>query len=510
MQVQELLETSSVICPGNRAVWYNKKELTYKELNNMANSLGNWLKGKIERGDRVSFLIENSFYHLAVYFGILKAGGVAVAMNPLLSPDVLKYQIDNSDSSIFITQVKYLRKIKDMLNSCENLDTVMLDADISNNPLPEKEIALYEAVLDKYPSVNPEVRGIDLDLAEIVYTSGSTGQPKGVMLTHLNIVSNMKSIASYLHLTDRDRIMVILPFYYIYGKSLLLTHFLVGGSVVIDNRFMYPNKVLETMMESGVTGFAGVPSTFSILLNKSNLSNVKLPALRYVTQAGGAMAPAVQKEVVKQFSPAVLYIMYGATEAAPRLSYLEPELLEKKWGSIGKPVDNVDLLIADEEGREVVQGETGEIIARGSNIMKGYWKDPEGTSHVLKNGFYFTGDLGYKDREGYIFITGRSKDIIKVKGFRVSAKEIEERIQELEEVHETAVIAKKDDMMGEVPAAFIVTKEGVSLSDEEIKRHLARELAPYKIPQQIIFRANLPKNESGKIMKVKLFEEYDK
>ena len=454
MQVQELLERMAQETPDRTALWHNNEILSYGLLNDYANSLANWFSKRIARGDRVAFLIDNSFFHVAVYFGILKAGGVAVAMNPLLSQDVLKYQIENSDSVIFIAQTKLLRKTAGMLASCSRLKYLLLDSQPDVPGLPALELALYGDILASSPASPCPVRGIDLDLAEIVYTSGSTGVPKGVMLTHLNLVSNMKSIASYLHLTERDRIMVILPFYYIYGKSLLLTHFLVGGMAVIDNRFMFPNKVLDTMKETGATGFAGVPSTFSILLNKSNLAAYDLPELRYVTQAGGAMAPAVQKEVVAQFAPARLYIMYGATEAAPRLSYLEPDMLESKWGSIGMPVDNVDLIIADGEGNEVPRGETGEIAARGSNIMKGYWKDPEGTAAVLREGFYYTGDLGYKDGEGYIFITGRSNDIIKVKGFRVSAKEIEERILEMPEVHETAVIARKDEMMGGSPGCF--------------------------------------------------------
>ncbi|MDC7223717.1 MAG: class I adenylate-forming enzyme family protein [Spirochaetales bacterium] len=508
MQVQDFLELKAGEAPERRAVWHRGEWLTYGELDDLANRVGNWLCSRIARGDRVAFLIENSFFHLAVYFGILKAGGVAVAMNPLLNEEALKYQIGNSDTEVFITQGRAFRKLRGMVASCDSLRHIMVDGPVDSveqSGAGEGQVlSFYEQVLAESSRERPPVRGIDLDLAEIVYTSGSTGVPKGVMLTHLNLVSNMKSIASYLGLTESDKIMVVLPFYYIYGKSLLLTHFHVGGEVLVDNRFMYPNKVLEAMEETGATGFAGVPSTFSILLNKSNLAGFDLPALRYVTQAGGAMAPAVQKEVVKQFSPAVLFVMYGATEAAPRLSYLEPELLERKWGSIGTPVDNVDLIISDGEGREVPPGETGEIAARGSNIMRGYWKDPEGTARVLRHGYYYTGDLGYRDEEGFIFITGRSKDIIKVKGYRVSAKEIEERILELDEVHETAVIAKRDEMMGEVPAAFVVFKEGCSLSVEEIRKFVGRKLATFKIPAAVLFRDNLPKNESGKIMKTQL------
>ena len=198
------------------------------------------------------------------------------------------------------------------------------------------------------PEDDPGVRMIDLDVASIVYTSGSTGKPRGAVLSHLNIVSNTRSIVDYLELTSEDRVLAVLPFYYIYGKSLLNTHFFVGGSVVVDNRFLYPNVILQTMREQEVTGFAGVPSTYTILLSRSNLKNLKFPRLRYVTQAGGAMAPSVQKEVAEAFAPARLFVMYGATEASARLSYLDPGDLPRKWGSIGKAIANVELFVADE------------------------------------------------------------------------------------------------------------------------------------------------------------------
>ena len=350
----------------------------------------------------------------------------------------------------------------------------------------------------------PPVCSIDLDLETIVFTSGSTGVPKGVMLSHLNTVSNMTSICRYLQLGAADRVMAVLPFSYIYGKSLLLTHLQVGGSVVIDNRFTYPDVVLKNMVETEVTGFAGVPSTFTLLLNRSSLRKMRFPALRYITQAGGAMAPAVQQKVAEAFAPAQLYIMYGATEAAPRLSYLDPAVLPRKWGSIGKAVPNVELLIVDGEGQEVAQGETGEIAARGSNIKQGYWKSPEGTASVLKNGLYLTGDLGRTDEEGYFYVVGRKKDIIKVKGYRVSAKEIEEVLLEMEGVHEAAVIGVEDEVLGEAIKAFVVLKQDSRATREEISQYLAGKLAAHKMPKITEICSALPKNESGKILKAQL------
>ena len=260
------------------------------------------------------------------------------------------------------------------------------------------------------------------------------------MLSHQNLVSNMRSIAEYLGLLPSDRMMVVLPFHYIYGRSLLYTHFLSGGSLVIDNRFAFPVAVLNTMEEQKVTCFAGVPSTFSILLRKTDVGKRRFPHLRLVTQAGGPMAPVLQEEVVRTFRPAKLYIMYGSTEAAPRLTYLDPDLLPRKLGSIGRAIPNVEVIVADENGNRLPPGTTGEVVARGANIMLGYWKDPNGTAAVLRHGYYFTGDLGYEDADGCIFLTGRAREIIKAGGNRVSAKEIEEQIMEIAEVVEVAVI----------------------------------------------------------------------
>jgi acyl-CoA synthetase (AMP-forming)/AMP-acid ligase II len=318
-------------------------------------------------------------------------------------------------------------------------------------------------------------------------------------------VSNTRSITEYLGLSPADRIMAVLPFYYIYGKSLLNTHFYVGGSVVVDNRFLYPNVILQTMKEQEVTGFAGVPSTFTILLSRSNLRSQTFPKLRYVTQAGGAMAPAVQKEIAETFAPAKLVIMYGATEASARLSYLDPAELPRKWGSIGKAIPNVDLFCADEGGRPLATNVEGEIVARGSNIMSGYWNHPEETDKVFRNGLYYTGDIGVMDEDGFLFVVGRTKDMIKIGGNRVSAKEIEEAIHEHPAIVEVAVVGIPDEVLGEAPRAFLVVKEGYQGKiKEDLVEFLKERLSFYKIPKSFEIKDSLPKNESGKIQKLKL------
>ena len=504
MLLHQVLENSAQRYPDKQAVWYRDQWLTYAEIDRRANQIGNYLKqAGIERSDRVILLYENSFEYIASYYGILKAGAVTVPLDTDTTTDALIYYLNNSGARAAITQQKFSRNLAPAIKKASDLKLVIADQDdlTEYQEIGHCHQIRLQDVYEQMPHQPPGVRCIDLDLASIVFTSGSTGKPKGATLSHLNFISNITSIVEYLQLTADDRIMVVLPFYYIYGQSLLNTHFLVGGSVVLDNRFAFPQVILETMKKTQVTGFSGVPSTFMILLNKSAVRNFKFESLRYVTQAGGAMAPAVQKEVAQVFAPARLFIMYGATEAAARLSYVAPEMLPQKWGSIGKAISNADLFVADESGKALAPHQIGEIVARGSNIMSGYWNDPDGTAKVLKNGLYYTGDLGKMDEDGYLYVVGRSRDIIKVGGFRVAAKEVEEALLEIDQIHEVAVIGVADPILGEAIKAFIVPRDHNSISEDAIRKQLKDKLPTHKFPKFYEFPESLPKNESGKILK---------
>ena len=506
--VHELLEDSAGRFPDKEAVFHLGTWRTYREIEEQANALAHLLSGLgTQRGDRVALCIENSPEYVVTYYAILKTGAITVAVNTENTAADIGFIVRDCGARFFVTNERQFAKVGPALAEGGPVERVLLwsagrgggDAKAGAPPAP---IVPLPGSLEGLSRRAPGRRVTEQDIASIVYTSGSTGQPRGAVLSHLNIISNVGSIVAYLGLTPADRIMVVLPFHYIYGKSLLNTHFAVGGSVVIDNRFVYPAAVLQTMREQSVTGFAGVPSTFTILLNRALLKGPAFPSLRYVTQAGGAMAPAVQKEVAKAFAPAQLFIMYGATEASARLSYLDPADLPRKWGSIGKGIPGVDLFVADENGRPLAPGQEGEIVARGPNIMQGYWGRPEETRRVLRNGLYFTGDIGRTDDEGFLFIVGRTWEMIKVGGNRVSAKEIEEALYEHPAVAEAAVIGVPDDLLGEVPKAFLVLKTGASpCSDEHIKEFLTGRLASYKIPKSVEFREGLPKNEAGKIQK---------
>jgi acyl-CoA synthetase (AMP-forming)/AMP-acid ligase II len=325
------------------------------------------------------------------------------------------------------------------------------------------------------------------------------------MISHSNIVANTESIVSYLSLSDRDRMMAVLPFHYCYGASLLHTHLRVGGEIVVDNRFMYPETVLQRMIEEKCTGFAGVPSHFQILLRNSSFKRKQFPDLRYVQQAGGYLAPAFIRELKNALPGTAIFIMYGQTEATARLSYLPPDLLESRLGSIGKGMPGVKLRVLDEQGRDVRPGEIGEIVAEGSNVALGYWRAPAESEEVFRNGVLYTGDLARVDGEGFIYIVDRVKDFLKCRGERISCRQIEETLLECDELVEAAVVGISDDVLGEAVKAFIVPRnQDAGGLIERVMTFCKARLAPHHLPKQIVARRSLPKNSAGKVLKAAL------
>jgi len=340
--------------------------------------------------------------------------------------------------------------------------------------------------------------------ALILYTSGSTGRPRGVVQTFRNVDANTRSIVQYLGLTARDRALLILPLYYCYGRSVLQTHLLAGGSVFLDGRFAFPRTVLETLGAEGCTGFAGVPLTFEIIRRQVNVESLSFPALRYLTQAGGAMAPETIDWVRKAFHPAQLFVMYGQTEATARLSYLPPERAEEKRGAIGVPIPGVELAVVDDEARPLPPGTVGHLVARGDNVTQGYLDEPAETAAILHDGWLWTGDLAERDADGFFFHRGRSKEILKIGGHRVSPVEIEQVVAEHPDVAEAAVIGAPDELMGEVPAAFVVVRQGRTPSEEALRRFCRERMPAYRVPVRFSFVPALPRNEAGKLLRAKL------
>jgi long-chain acyl-CoA synthetase len=507
---QHFLENSADHYPEKEAVVHGAKRYTYADIEKKANQLANFLiENDLHSGDRFSILISNSVEYIISYYGILKAGGVTVPLNTGLDLQEICQMIADSQSRTIITQEKFAESLIDHLSQhkTEIDQMVIVDGTFSadKNALT---IANFQTLFQDYPAARPSIPLIDQDAASLIYTSGSTAKPKGVILKHINIVSNTLSIISYLELKRDERCLCILPFYYVFGKSLLNTHFAVAATMIVDNRFTFPNVVLKTMIDEQATSFSGVPSTFVTLLNRSKMKQMSFPSLRYITQAGGHMSQLIKKRLMEAFPEKKIYIMYGSTEASPRLTFLPPEDLSIKIDSIGKPIPNVDLRIFDDSGVEVQAGQMGEIAARGSNIMQGYWSDPIATQEVLRDDWYLTGDLGYCDADGYFYVTGRKRDLIKVGQYKVSTTEIEEVLYQMENVDEVAVIGVPDESLGESMVAFMVMRHTGVLSEEAVMDFCHNRLPRYKIPTRIVFTKALPKNDAGKILKQTLINEY--
>ncbi|GGD41198.1 class I adenylate-forming enzyme family protein [Muriicola marianensis] len=463
-----------------------KRRVTFNSLYQNSSRLASFLSREVGSQQNILLVSPNSEYFITVYLAILKSGNVCIPLNQGTEQENLNYILTQTESRIIfsVPQLKLSERVPDSVSVLEEKDV--------------EQITTSESPVETQPAFDPD------RTAEIIFTSGSTGEPKGVMLSHGNIMANTDSIIEYLKLGENDRMCVVLPFFYCYGLSLLHTHLRVGGSLVLNNSFIFLGSVLNDLKNYRCTGFAGVPSHFQILLKKSDsFKTTQFPDLRYVTQAGGKLHDVFVQEFVSAFPKVEFYIMYGQTEATARLSYLPAEEIRRKPGSIGIPIPGVELKIIDSMGNPLPAEKEGELIARGKNIMKGYYRDEKETSVTLKDGWLHTGDIAREDADGYFYITARKKEIIKVGGKRVSPKEIEEVILGLPEVIDCTISAQEDPLLGESIKASIVLDKN---HDEEkmrerITKHCSQHLALYKIPQSIEFLKSMELSATGKKIK---------
>lgn len=446
---------------------------TYYNIWNGIIGVSEWLKKKIGSDKKVGILADNSPFFIQSYAGIIHSGNTAVVIDTKSSPNDIAQIISRCSVKIVFVDEKF-RSLVSGVEVISSLPEPVSDSNILvSSSLPLDECAV------------------------IIFTSGSTGVKKGVMLTHTNLISNTDSIIQYLNLSSNDRMMVVLPFFYCYGASLLHTHIRVGGSLVLD-KSPFLGGALKGINEFHCTGFAGVPSTYLILTNKTPFLQMEFPTLRYFTQAGGHLAGLVVHQIARNFPDKRFFVMYGATEATARLSYLPPELIFEKPDSIGKGIPGVTLEVRDEDGKRVRSGEVGEIVASGENIMKGYLDEPEETRKVIRDGWYYTGDLATVDDDGFIYIVGRKGTFIKSAGFRVSPQEVEDVILQLEGVDACVVFGVPHPMLGEAIIACIMSGIEEEVITSSVKKQCSRFLPSHKQPTDIFSLNTIPLNSSGK------------
>jgi long-chain acyl-CoA synthetase len=462
-----------------------QENTSFRQLHKSSLNLACYIEQEFGNNKNILLISVNNLFFITAYLAILKSGNICIPLDPGIERDNFTYIKELTNPVLIFLTKDIEQKLSVSSIKCISSEIIPKLFHVVNRPLKNRSVS-------------------EDDLAEIIFTSGSTGKPKGVMLTHKNLIANTRSITEYLSLSQNDRMLVVLPFYYCYGLSLLHTHLRVGGSIVLNNSFIFLQTIINDLLEYKCSGFAGVPSHFQILLRISDsFKYTSFPDLKYVTQAGGKLATVFIDEF-RSFLPNIkFYVMYGQTEATARLSYLPPAYYEKKKGSIGKGIPGVELKVINKDGGTVNPGETGEIIAKGSNIMSGYFSDEEETLKVLRDGWLYTGDLGTLDGDGFIYLTAREKEIIKVGGKRISPKEIESVILELPEVVDCTIEGVIDDLLGEAIKATIVFNPNLleKPSSDIIREHCRKYLAIHKIPQVIEIKKQISISTTGKKIK---------
>lgn len=458
---------------------------TYEWLGRAAAAVRDHLRATtpFRSGDRVGLLLQNSPEYLAAFYGTLLAGGVVVPVPPDTEAERLHQILASSEPVHMLTSPAVVRRRSPL--RCAGVHGIELDGDST----PREQPGCWGAA-----------GLLGSDLAALFYTSGSTGEPKGVMLSHGNLLSNAHAIREYLEIGPDDRALALLPFYHAFGNSVLQTHVLSGGALVLDGSLVFPESILDAVREYGATSFSGVPDVFRVLLSRTSLGETELPSLRYAAVAGGRLDPDQALVTAARIAPAKLFVMYGQTEATARLAYLPPEELERRYGSLGRAIPGVELEVVDPLGRPVRPGETGEIRARGPNVMLGYWRDPELTARTLRGGWLDTGDLATVDEDGYIYPQGRRSALVKIGGYRVHPREIEEFIGRHIPAQQIVVVPYEAAEVGTRLALFVQPWPGESApTAADLRKLCVRELPRHKVPEQIDVLAELPLNDALKI-----------
>ncbi len=485
--IQKYLQDSYSRFPMNDLVYSKGRYWTYKEIYSASRSFSKILKEHgVSEKDNVVLYIDNSAEYIIAYFALLFLGAVVVPINVSMNVENIQYILEDSQAKCLIsTKFKsaYLNKHIDLNGILMiEIDKIAFDLDILDFNTKDFD---------------------DDNTALILYTSGTTAKPKGVMLSHKNLDANTSSILDYLKLNDKDSLLVTLSFGYSYGNSLLLTHVKAGGFLYISQDTMFPQNILKTLEANNFSGFSTVGSYLNILLKQDNISDKPFLNLKYMTFAGESTSFNDLKALLDLNLNLKLYVMYGQTEASARLTYLEPDMLFLKKGSCGKAIKGVDIRIVDDLGRDVVLGMTGEIVAKGDNIMKGYLNDIDSTEEKIKDGWLYTGDLAYQDEDGYIYIVGRKNDLIKYLGHRISPIEIENKINKCENILESAVVEWHKDVDDVKIKAYVVLKDetrGILNLNEDLKQ----VLPPFKRPHIIEVIREIPKTFNGKIKRALL------
>jgi long-chain acyl-CoA synthetase len=510
--LESLLEKSAQQFPDQEAVVAGEHRLTYGQVEQLANRVAHGLRhAGVKPGDRVGIFLDNQWESIVSIFAVLKIGAAFTMLHPSTKSKRLLYKLQDSEATALLFPAQKWPVVKKIVGTNTHLKALVCVGALPKD-IPEsgelRWLTWNDLAQGEGTTTPPEKRHIDLDLAGLLYTSGSTGNPKGVMLSHGNICSVIQSIVSYTGVGNSDRVMVVLPLSFGYGLTQLFSSFAVGACVVIEKSMAYPHVTLTRMTEERITSLSIVPTIAAVLLER-DLSNYDLSHLRWMTNAGDALPIEFINKLRSALPEVRLFCMYGQTECM-RISYLEPDDLLRKLGSVGKGIPNQELYLIDEDGNTPATGEVGELVVRGSHVMKGYLNLPELTNAKLFPGklpgerVLHTGDLFRQDEEGYLFFVSRMDDIIKSKGEKVSPREVEEVLLRMPGVANAAVVGVADPLFGQAVKAVIVPENGVELNPKHVQGFCAQQLEDYMVPKIVEFRTELPKTTTGKVLRREL------
>lgn len=486
-----------------------KRRVTYRELEECSNALAHALiKSGVARGDRVIVFADNTVEAVVSFWAALKASAVVSIVNPATKADKLQFLINDCRPAALITEAR-LRDTWYAPSRSNHLKRIIVAGERGDKSLPDPRILPWDDALALGDRSAPARKCIDIDLAAIIYTSGSTGDPKGVMLTHRNMLAAAASISGYLEVREEDIILNVLPLSFDYGLYQMILAFLQGARLVLERSFAFPAQTLRLMVDEGITGFPGVPTIFAILAEMKSLKDYDLSRLRFVTNTAAALPLKHIATIRELFPRARIFSMYGLTECK-RCTYLPPEDLERKPASVGIPIPNTEMWIVDENGCRVPPNTVGQLVIRGATVMQGYWEKPEATAAVLRPGplpgerVLYTGDYCTMDDEGYLYFVGRMDDMIKTRGEKVAPKEIEAVLFNIEGVKEAAVVGVPDAVLGQAVKAYVVLENGAAITAKDLQRQCGAKLENFLVPKYIEFVSDLPKTATGKICRTGL------
>jgi len=512
----DLLRRSAKAQGDKPAAIFPDARVSFAELDRRSDRVAAALAARgIGPGDRVGILCDNALPALVWFWAILKTGAQTVDMPTLAGRDVLQAVIDEARPKALVIDPKQLAKLGGE-GGLELPGLVLTMADGEAVAQGKGMSVVTLEALEAEAETNAETQGSRVpepaispdDVAMIVYTSGTTGRPNGVMLSHTNFISNLEASNELMGLGPDDSILMVVPLYYIHGRMQLLMHAMTGGTVVFSAGFTFPAKVHAELVMTNVRGFSGVPYHFNQLLERSKLAAQPPPELRYVLITGGALAPAVLERLRDALPGVGIHLAYGQTEAAPRITWIGPDELFVKVGSVGRALPNVKVEILGSDEQPVGPNVVGEVAAGGPNIMKGYVSgDERQLGKIDSKGRLRTGDLGRVDEDGHLFLVGRSSEMIKSAGERIFPQEIEDVLHRFAGVEEVAVIGLPDEMLGERVVAYIIPKQGVTLDRGELKQHCLAAMPFVRVPKEFVQVDTLPQTASGKVSRSKLKEE---